>query len=122
MQCCLAPGRDFYGHPGIIDDMESLVELPNFVAKNEIVLKYNGSKKEISCCYERFSGFTGRKFLSQEENSCHRKKVPITGIKSCHRKTIPDTGRNFLSQEENPCHRNKMSVTRRKFLSQDEHS
>jgi hypothetical protein len=97
MQCCLAPGRDFYGHPGIIDDMESLVELPNFVAKNEIVLKYNGSKQEISCSYERFSGFTGRKFLSQKESFRHRK-------------TIPDTGRNFLSQEENPCHRNKMSV------------
>jgi hypothetical protein len=52
--------------------------------------------------------------MSQEEASCHRKKLPVTGRNflsqeesSVHRKKVPVTGRNLLSQEETSCHTKK---------------
>ena len=67
--------------------------------------------------------------MSQEETSCHRKKLPVTGRNllsqeetSSQGKKLPVTGRNFLSQEEASCHNKKPSVTIRNFLSQEETS
>jgi hypothetical protein len=64
--------------------------------KNEIVLKYNGSKRIFLVVMRDF-------LVSQEENACHKKKIPNTEIKcpsqkenSCHRKNIPERGRTFL--------------------------
>ena len=53
--------------------------------------------------------FTRQNFLSREEISCHRKKVPVTG-------------RNFVPQEEISCLSKKFLVMGRKeyFLSQEE--
>jgi hypothetical protein len=48
-------------------------------------------------------------YMSQEETSCHRNKLPVTG-------------RNFLSKKEASCHNKKPSVTIRNFLSQEETS
>ena len=52
-------------------------------------------QKEIVC---KSLGATGRNFLSFEEISCHRKKIPVTG-------------RNFLTQDESCCHRKKFALT-----------
>jgi hypothetical protein len=63
---------------------------------------------------------------AQEETSCQRKKLPVTGRNilskeetSSQRKEFPVIGRNLLSHEETSWHRQKLTVTGRKFLSHE---
>ena len=72
--------------------------------------------------------------MSQEENSCHRKKFDFKGQNfkeeisykrkkiSYNRKKFSFTERNFLSQEVASCHRKKFADTGKDFLSQEENS
>jgi hypothetical protein len=93
------PVLDFYGHPGILDDTKSVYHTHN-VWCNYRTLSQKVSIPSIEILYVK-----GRNFLSHEETSCHRKKLPVTR-------------RNFQSREENSCHSKKPPVTVRNLLSQ----
>jgi hypothetical protein len=70
------------------------------------------SQEETSCHMKKLS-VTGRNFLPQEETSCHKKKLPVTGRNFLSQEELPVKGRNFLSQEETSCHCKKLPFTRR---------
>jgi hypothetical protein len=53
---------------------------------------------------------TGRNFRLQEENSCHRMKLPVTGRNFLSKEKLPVTERNFMSKEEISSPRKKLSV------------
>ena len=59
--------------------------------------------------------FKGRKFISQERNSCHSKDISIIEGNYWHMQEIPVTRREFLSQE-------KSTDSERNLLTQEGYS
>jgi hypothetical protein len=57
--------------------------------------------------------------MSQEETSCHRKKLPVTGRNVLSQEETPVTRINLLSREDTSCDRKKPPVTVRNFLSHE---
>ena len=82
----------------------------------------NIPSSKTTSCHRMRNLVKVRNFLSQEKNSCHMKKLAVTGIKFLSKETLPVTGRSFLSQEETSWHTKKLPVTWRIFLSQEETS
>ena len=99
-------GCDFYGHPGILDDMKSSNLTGNLCLNHRTLIRWN----EFACCYMKFPVTESiflllHKFpitrrirnifcISKKENSCRTKNIHVTW-NICHRNKLPLIVMNF---------------------------